>query len=577
MPTAQAQEHSVSFSERREAKKSSGVYYTPAYIVDYIVKQTIGKAISEKTPAVVSKLRIVDPSCGSGNFLIGAYQFLLDWHRIYYRSKNKLNKNKSITVLTAEGNLTTAEKKRILFNNIYGVDLDANAVEATKLVLISKCSEGNEGKHISTVDKARLPALDDNIKAGNSLVDTDFYDTKRRESIEKNAKVFNWREEFPIVFSRGGFDIVIGNPPYGASLSKEVQYYCLQKFGTGNTDTAALFMIQAKQILKPHGYNGYIVPKSFTYASNWERTRKELLPDISMLADCSKVWPGVKLEMSIYISRKNLTTKQFVTSVRKGKEIVEIGTIDKSLCDKFNFILNGVSDKEIRAAIKLFNSPKRLNDFFINRRGATLQQHVATTGDYQVIGGKQVQRYFLKNDIERRIKKTNITEEDAFIKKNSLLVQNIVAHIENPFPHIQISATMPDSESASECVLLDTVNQLTNRTTLSLAYLLGVLNSRPVSWYTCKFVFANAIRTMHFDNTTTERIPFPDIDLTNKKHKASYDVIIHTVMLIAAIKNNDNEPGRKTLSNQKIAVLQHEIDMAVCELFGLSEVPMATK
>ncbi|MGZ8551547.1 MAG: Eco57I restriction-modification methylase domain-containing protein, partial [Chitinophagaceae bacterium] len=428
-------------------------------------------------------------------------------------------------------------------------------------------------------DKTLLSLLSNNIKAGNSLVDTDFDDAEEIDDSEKKIKTFNWQKEFPAVFSNGGFDIVIGNPPYGAALTKLVQSYCLQRFGTGNTDTAALFMIHANQILKAHGYTGYIIPKSFTYASNWKKIRKELLPGISLVADCSKVWPGVKLEMCIYISRKGLLTTEFTSCARKGQEIIETGKIDKSLCEKFNFILNGVNDREIGAGLKLFNSPKRLNDFFTNKRGAPLQQHIDTKGDYIMIGGKQVQRYFLKTGMKRRIKKSNIKDANAFIKKDSLLVQNIVAYIQNPVPHIQITAAMADSDTAAECIILDTVNQLTNRSKLSLAYLLGVLNSSPISWYTCKFVFANAIRTMHFDNSTTARIPFPDIDLENKTHKTKYDEIIQAVEQVAElVKRTEDDPGIGW-SHEKIIILQHQIDIAVCELFGLnkSEKELLTK
>ncbi|MEI2710865.1 MAG: DNA methyltransferase [Chitinophagaceae bacterium] len=116
-----------------EVRKAGGVYYTPQYIVDYIVKNTVGKLIENKTPKEISKIKIVDPACGSGSFLIGAYQYLLTFHKDYYSNNGKPSKGNKDNPLTPDGNLTTAEKKRILLNNIYGVDLDANAVEVTKL------------------------------------------------------------------------------------------------------------------------------------------------------------------------------------------------------------------------------------------------------------------------------------------------------------------------------------------------------------------------------------------------------------------------------------------------------------
>lgn len=558
--------HKVTIVEKPEIKKAGGVFYTPAYIVDYILKQTVGEAIRGKTPDEISKLKIVDPSCGCGNFLIGAYQWLLDWHKYHYSNDKKISKQKKETVLTKQGYLTIAEKKRILLNNIYGVDLDSNAVEVTKLILLLKCME-SETPCNTAATNITIPALHNTIKTGNSLSGNAFAGPK--QTLLPNIESFNWSSEFPPVVASGGFDIVIGNPPYGAELTKDAQPYLLEKYKVGITDTAALFMIQARRLLKTGGFTGFIIPKSFTYASNWQQTRKELLGDISLLVDCSKVWRTVKLEMTIFISRKNSATKEFTSCIRKGEEIIEIGKIKKSLCDRFNFILNGVNDKDIRTGVKLFNSPKRFNDYFANKRGAMLQQHVTAKGRYYVIGGKQVQRYFIINNPLKRVKKAAVVNKNSFINKEAILVQNIVAHIQHPVPRIQITATMVDTASANGCVIRDTVNQLTNQSSLSSKYLLGVLNSKPISWYTYRFVFANAIRTMHFDSITTAKIPFPNIDLNNTTHKALYEQIIKAVEQLLVIKKG-NPVSANELQNRKINSLQQIIDSAICELFGLN-------
>ena len=212
--------HRAKIEEKPEVRKAGGVYYTPQYIVEYIVQNTVGKLIEGKKPKDISGIRIVDPACGSGSFLIGAYQYLLDYHRDYYTENGKLSKGTKDNPLTPDGNLTTAEKKRILLNNIYGVDIDVNAVEVTKLSLLLKCMEGETEATIATqlklFNERILPTLDDNIKSGNSLIDTDFYDGQLdfEPQAEKKIKPFNWQKAFPEVFKNGGFDAVIGNPPY---------------------------------------------------------------------------------------------------------------------------------------------------------------------------------------------------------------------------------------------------------------------------------------------------------------------------------------------------------------------------
>src|SRR5271157_4119006 len=134
--------HRAIVDDKPEVKKAGGVFYTPTYIVDYIVKNTVGKLLENKTPKQAAALRILDPACGSGSFLIGAFQYLLDWHKNYYTDNGKISKGSKGNPLTPDGHLTTSEKKRILLNNIFGVDIDVNAVEVTKLSLLLKCMEG---------------------------------------------------------------------------------------------------------------------------------------------------------------------------------------------------------------------------------------------------------------------------------------------------------------------------------------------------------------------------------------------------------------------------------------------------
>lgn len=132
-------------TEKPEVRKAGGVYYTPTYIVDYIVQNTMGKLVEGKTPDEVARLRILDPACGSGSFLIGAFEFLLNWHRDWYTVHTPAQhvKVERLRQLDDGGYaLTTSEKRRILLNNLYGVDLDQQAVEVTKLSLLLKVLEG---------------------------------------------------------------------------------------------------------------------------------------------------------------------------------------------------------------------------------------------------------------------------------------------------------------------------------------------------------------------------------------------------------------------------------------------------
>ncbi|MBK9220679.1 MAG: N-6 DNA methylase [Saprospiraceae bacterium] len=275
--------HHAKIEEKPEVRKAGGVYYTPQYIVDYIVKNTVGKLVEGKAPKQVSEIKIVDPACGSGSFLIGAYQFLLDWHRQYYTSNSKPSKGTKNNPLTPEGNLTTSEKKRILLNNIYGVDIDVNAVEVTKLSLLLKCMEGETNASISNqlrmFNERVLPTLDDNIKDGNSLIDTDFYASQLDFGDEKKIKPFNWQKSFLEVFKMGGFDVVIGNPPYvrqeliGVFKNYFESHY---KVYHGMADLYSYFIERGIGLLNDDGIFGIIVANKWMRSNYGEPLRKWL-------------------------------------------------------------------------------------------------------------------------------------------------------------------------------------------------------------------------------------------------------------------------------------------------------------
>jgi adenine-specific DNA-methyltransferase len=281
--------HRAKIEEKPEVRKAGGVYYTPQYIVDYIVKNTVGKLIEGKTPKEISEITIADIACGSGSFLLGAYQFLLDYHKDYYTRNGPLSKGKKDNPLTPEGHLTTAEKKRILLNNIYGVDIDVNAVEVTKLSLLLKCLEGETEASIATQmslwRERVLPSLENNIKSGNSLIDVDYYSEQLDFGEEKLVKPFNWQKGFSEVFKKGGFDVVIGNPPYiriqsivenspgqGNYFSKKYQ-----SASKGNYDIYVIFIERALSILNPNGKIGFILPHKFFTAQYGEGIRQLLL------------------------------------------------------------------------------------------------------------------------------------------------------------------------------------------------------------------------------------------------------------------------------------------------------------
>ena len=208
----------VKIEEKPEVRKAGGVYYTPTYIVDYIVRQTVGPLLEGKRRRGPTGRGPASPcgswtsACGSGSFLLGAYQFLLDWHLAeYLKDPDRWLKGRRPPLERASGGITRLsieERKRILMNNLYGVDIDPQAVEVTKLSLLLKVLEG-EGvaAQMSFLPERVLPDLGRNIKCGNSLIGPEFYDGKfdlPDEETTRRVNVFDWKTEFPEAMVQAG-------------------------------------------------------------------------------------------------------------------------------------------------------------------------------------------------------------------------------------------------------------------------------------------------------------------------------------------------------------------------------------
>jgi hypothetical protein len=282
--------HRAKIEEKPEVRKAGGVYYTPTYIVDYIVKNTVGKLLEGKTPKEAARLKVLDPACGSGSFLIGAYQFLLDWHLTRYigADPQKLATGKSAVLrpgLSGDWRLTIAERKRILLDNIHGVDLDASAVEVTKLNLLLKCLEGETSQTLGFQQRMwherALPDLGHNILCGNSLIGTDIMATDAWKEMSEDEKrrinPFDYERAFPKAFKQGGFDAVIGNPPYvrqESIVSSKPYFESRYKSFDGVADLYVFFIERGLGLLRSTGALSIIVSSSFLRTTFGEPLRK---------------------------------------------------------------------------------------------------------------------------------------------------------------------------------------------------------------------------------------------------------------------------------------------------------------
>ena len=245
-------------TDKKQHRKEQGIYYTPKFVTDYIVKETVGRFLQENAgyPDKLHNIKILDPACGSGSFLIRAYDELLRYHA--KELKKPLDK------------LDQWERLPFLTNSIFGVDLDKQAMEITRLNLLLR----------SLAHREPLPFLGNNIKQGNSLISgTDEELEKYLGPDWKNQHPFDWQDEFSGVMAKGGFDIVIGNPPYirQEQLSEfkplwQKEFECYD----GVADIYIYFFERGLQLLKEGGFLAYISPNKY-FRSGYGRKLREFL------------------------------------------------------------------------------------------------------------------------------------------------------------------------------------------------------------------------------------------------------------------------------------------------------------
>ncbi|HYM19793.1 MAG TPA: TaqI-like C-terminal specificity domain-containing protein [Candidatus Kapabacteria bacterium] len=621
-----------------EVRKAGGVYYTPKYIVDYIVANTVGKILfpiarqttdaetgiisgvgRRLTPAQVSKLRFADIACGSGSFLIAVYDAILHHVELWYNSHpDEAKKAGCIEIDKNIYSLSLKQKQKILLDNIYGVDIDPQAVEVAQLSLFLKLLENESGASTGQIsfEKTKiLPDLSKNIVCGNSLVD---YDIETLFTLtpeeELRVKPFSFETTFKDIMSKGGFDAIVGNPPYITLGGKEDTVY--PRFYTSYLTNRYLsaeykpnfftfFYQRGYELLRTGGLVSLIVPRTFIDNYYFGRIRvffqeksriirldkfnyevfAEATIGGSAIAIFQKEYKPTSnttlVEVAVHENPKELEAAQY--SKVKQATIISgdnqafsfLNEILRSLMEKIK--IEGVPLEEICSVNNGVNTGNAA-DILLSRenKGQTYRR---------ILEGKDVNRYGiswggwwvnydpeLKKTLDPKNLKTRQGKVD-FALRDSRIFDS---------PKIVIRQTSDKligccdydgyiSRHSTHCILVE-------NTSLDLKYILGLFNSRMMNFYYQSLIPETGKAFAEVKAVYVKSLPFRNLDLANPGDKHRHDEVVNLVDQILEAKKRlatARSESERTQLERKCEYLDAEIDKRVYELYGLTEEEIA--
>jgi hypothetical protein len=609
----------VKIEEKPDVKKAGGVYYTPTFVVDSIVRDSLQPLLENKSPQQVSKLRILDPACGSGSFLIAAYQYLMDWHLHWYVD-NGLSKHSSgarpqiYQTGSASWRLTISERKRILLNSIFGVDIDPQAVEVTKLALLIKVLEGETKASVSNevklIHTRALPDLADNIKCGNSLVSSDarqvFKKLRMSSDLLQSLNAFDYSSQFTSVFASGGFDAVIGNPPWGSDIDKLLPYLH-EKFPQStqeHTDSFKSFTERGLALLKPSGILSFIIPSTLLRQGRLKDVRAMLLKcTIKKLVDLGEdVFRGVVAPSAIFVVQKKAAGRRHYVDVHQIRRLsnmqrakylatsmsgVQIAQAEFAQNPELEFMPSLSAMKVPCVQLGVF-SGLELKDAGINyqrvgvgmrvKGNSDLAERLLYEGpkqnadDVMFWKGVDIDRYWIRPSTSSLVRPYYA----SFIKANEVV--HLSPKIYQTVPKVLIRQTA-DRVVAT----IDTRGVWFGRSLIALLlepsspydihYFLGLLNSTYFEWLYDQIAAESGRVFAQVKLSKLRQLPLRVIDFGVSDDKAAHDHIVdlcrHLITESTQLRVAST-PHQIELRRRAIEALQNRMNEAVFELYGVA-------
>jgi adenine-specific DNA-methyltransferase len=591
----------ASVQDKPEVRKAGGVYYTPEYIVRYIVENTVGQLIEGKKPEEISRMRFADISCGSGSFLLGVFDLLLRYHRNYYNAnqRRRAEGRKAGCVELPDGTLQLSlkQKRAILTHNIYGVDIDAQAVEVAQLSLYLKLLEDETTAsarlyQIELGDKL-LPSLSKNIVSGNSLIDWDILSGKLFDKHEeRKLNPMSFEDAFPQIMKDGGFDAIVGNPPYRMlqphNTSKEVLDYNRKNYVAAEfkIELFHLFLQRGVSVLKERGCLGYIIPTTILNNVYAENLRKWLLNRISikMISVArGRIFADADVHTTVIILCRESDAKK-----RAQHQIITTSQLDELPTQKaiaysgikqewftklaghvWNILINDDNAQLVGRLTKDYTPLNKLGA--INRglitgdRGKYFSVEKLSEAHVPIIAGSDVTRYYIKPSTEFVLFERPKTAGGCWDRDVHFAPHKIVLR--------QIGERPTASILLEPLAVTGNIFTVINDNLEKELYLLGLLNSKLLAYF-WQIMFADFKSSFpQITIFSLSQLPVRLIDFSNSTDKARHDRMVQFVEQMLDAKKQLAEAATdrdRNLYERKCASLDRQIDELVYELYSLT-------
>lgn len=581
--------------EKPEVRKAGGVYYTPEYIVTYIVENTIGKLIDGKSPAQIEEMRFADIACGSGSFLLGVYDALLRYHTKWFNA-NKDKAKKAGCVLRQDGawHLSLNQRRRILVNNLYGVDIDHQAVEVAQLSLYLKLLEeettASARQHQMEFHETLLPSLSRNVASGNSLIGTDISTGQLFEDEEeRKLNPMDYEQRFPSIIREGGFDAIVGNPPYVRphNLDEKTKQYFWKHYRTftHKSDLYCCFMEKAEKLLKPNGLFSYIVSHGWLRLNSFQELRKFVLANFTVreLVELPyNVFEDAQVATGMFVFERSEATARHkikiisATPIPSGAVFQQVREIPQAT---FQATFQNVFDTSIAPETEAVKDKMRkgvtigtgFDICFGLKSGDDSKFLHHTKGlhaeDKPLLRGDDVKRYATDYKGEfvwyvpkrmRAHRPTARPGESERFEQPKVLVKDTSS---------DFACTYETGEYYVKDVLI-VIPKDGIIPNYDLKFVAGVINSRALHFY-----YRTTFQTIHVQNEELASLPLPRINFAAASGKAQHDRMVSLVeqMLTAQKQLALAQSDRDTeFYGGKAESLDRQIDALVCELYGLT-------